>query len=65
MWLKKLGNVGDLRDRAIHLLIPELQHSIVSFVPSNSTELSKRYKALMGNSPLADKSVGLFEPYCR
>ncbi|MDC5810120.1 DUF3644 domain-containing protein [Vibrio europaeus] len=56
---KNLETLIDLRDHAIHLLIPELQPQLSRLFQATVLNYQKRYKALMGNSPLAGQSVGL------
>lgn len=56
---KNLETLIDLRDQAIHLLIPELQPQLSRLFQATVLNYQKRYKKLMGNSPLAGQSVGL------
>ncbi|ELV8683723.1 DUF3644 domain-containing protein [Vibrio fluvialis] len=56
---KNLETLIDLRDHAIHLLIPELQPQLSRLFQATVLNYQKRYKAIMGNSPLAGQSVGL------
>lgn len=56
---KNLETLIDLRDHAIHLLIPELQPQLSRLFQATVLNYQKRYKELMGNSPLAGQSVGL------
>lgn len=56
---KNLDTLIDLRDQAIHLLIPELQPQLSRLFQSTVLNYQKRYKRIMGNSPLAGQSVGL------
>lgn len=56
---KNLETLIDLRDQAIHLLIPELQPQLSRLFQATVLNYQKRYKLLMGNSPLAGQSVGL------
>jgi len=56
---KNLETLIDLRDHAIHLLIPELQPQLSRLFQATVLNYQKRYKNIMGNSPLAGQSVGL------
>lgn len=56
---KNLETLILLRDHAIHLLIPELQPQLSRLFQATVLNYQKRYKFLMGNSPLAGQSVGL------
>lgn len=56
---KNLETLIDLRDQAIHLLIPELQPQLSRLFQATVLNYQKRYKQIMGNSPLAGQSVGL------
>lgn len=56
---KNLEILIDLRDQAIHLLIPELQPQLSRLFQATVLNYQKRYKQIMGNSPLAGQSVGL------
>lgn len=56
---KNLETLIDLRDHAIHLLIPELQPQLSRLFQATVLNYQKRYKDLMGNSPLSGQSVGL------
>ncbi len=56
---KNLETLIDLRDHAIHLLIPELQPQLSRLFQATVLNYQKRFDPLMGNSPLASQSVGL------
>jgi hypothetical protein len=49
----------ELRDQAIHLLIPELQPKLSEVFQANVINYTSKYKELLGNSPLAGQSVGM------
>ncbi|TKF95706.1 DUF3644 domain-containing protein [Vibrio lentus] len=57
--VKNLEVMIDLRDQAIHLLIPELQPKLSLLFQATVLNYQKRYKDIMGNSPLEGQSVGL------
>jgi hypothetical protein len=56
---KNLETLIDLRDQAIHLLIPELQSQLSRLFQSTVLNYQTRYKNEMGNAPLAGQSVGM------
>lgn len=49
----------DLRDQAVHLLIPELQPQLSRLFQATVLNYQTRYKNEMGNAPLAGQSVGM------
>ena len=54
-----LETLIDLRDQAVHLLIPELQPQLSRLFQSTVLNYQTRYKNEMGNAPLAGQSVGM------
>jgi len=56
---KNLETLIDLRDQAIHLLIPELQPQLSRLFQATVLNYQTRYKNEMGNAPLAGQSVGM------
>lgn len=54
-----LETLIDLRDHAIHLLIPELQPQLSRLFQATVLNYQTRYKNEMGNAPLAGQSVGM------
>ena len=54
-----LETLIDLRDNAIHLLIPELQPQLSRLFQATVLNYQTRYRNEMGNSPLAGQSVGM------
>ena len=56
---KNLETLIELRDSAIHLLIPELQPELSRLFQSSVLNYQHRYTHEMGNSPLAGQSVGM------
>lgn len=56
---KNLETLIDLRDQAVHLLIPELQSQLSRLFQATVLNYQTRYKNEMGNAPLAGQSVGM------
>ncbi|WP_259569242.1 DUF3644 domain-containing protein [Shewanella baltica] len=54
-----LETIIDLRDHAIHLLIPELQPQLSRLFQATVLNYQTRYRNEMGNAPLAGQSVGM------
>ncbi len=54
-----LETIIDLRDHAIHLLIPELQPQLSRLFQATVLNYQTRYRHEMGNAPLAGQSVGM------
>lgn len=54
-----LETLVDLRDQAVHLLIPELQPQLSRLFQATVLNYQTRYKNEMGNAPLAGQSVGM------
>jgi hypothetical protein len=54
-----LETLIDLRDHAIHLLIPELQPQLSRLFQATVLNYQTRYRNEMGNAPLAGQSVGM------
>ena len=54
-----LESIIDLRDHAIHLLIPELQPQLSRLFQATVLNYQTRYRNEMGNAPLAGQSVGM------
>lgn len=54
-----LETIIDLRDQAIHLLIPELQPQLSRLFQATVLNYQTRYRNEMGNAPLAGQSVGM------
>jgi len=54
-----LETLIDLRDQAVHLLIPELQPQLSRLFQATVLNYQTRYKNEMGNAPLAGQSVGM------
>ena len=56
---KNLETLIELRDQAIHLLIPELQSQLSRLFQATVLNYQTRYKNEMGNAPLSGQSVGM------
>lgn len=56
---KNIETLIELRDQAIHLLIPELQSQLSRLFQATVLNYQSRYKNEMGNSPLSGQSVGM------
>jgi hypothetical protein len=54
-----LETLIDLRDQAVHLLIPELQPQLSRLFQATVLNYQTRYRNEMGNAPLAGQSVGM------
>lgn len=54
-----LETLVDLRDQAVHLLIPELQSQLSRLFQATVLNYQTRYKNEMGNAPLSGQSVGM------
>ena len=54
-----LETIIDLRDHAIHLLIPELQPQLSRLFQATVLNYQTRYRNEMGNAPLVGQSVGM------
>lgn len=54
-----LETLIELRDHAIHLLIPELQPQLSRLFQATVLNYQTRYRNEMGNAPLAGQSVGM------
>ncbi len=54
-----LETLIDLRDQAVHLLIPELQSQLSRLFQATVLNYQTRYKNEMGNAPLSGQSVGM------
>ncbi len=54
-----LETLVDLRDQAVHLLIPELQPQLSRLFQATVLNYQTRYRNEMGNSPLSGQSVGM------
>ncbi|MGI2852647.1 DUF3644 domain-containing protein [Shewanella algae] len=54
-----LETIINLRDHAIHLLIPELQPQLSRLFQATVLNYQTRYRNEMGNAPLAGQSVGM------
>ncbi|GGA85883.1 hypothetical protein GCM10011369_29900 [Neiella marina] len=54
-----LETLIELRDQAIHLLIPELQPQLSRLFQATVLNYQTRYRNEMGNAPLAGQSVGM------
>ncbi|TYR84308.1 DUF3644 domain-containing protein, partial [Citrobacter freundii] len=56
---KNLDTLIELRDGAIHLLLPELQPELSRLFQANVLNYQQRYLKETGMSPLAGQSVGM------
>lgn len=56
---KNIETLIELRDSAIHLLIPELQPQLSRLFQANVLNYQQRYTQEMGSSPLSGQSVGM------
>ena len=56
---KNIEKLIELRDQAIHLLIPELQPQLSRLFQATVINYQTRYRNEMGNAPLAGQSVGM------
>ncbi len=54
-----LETLINLRDQAVHLLIPELQSQLSRLFQATVLNYQTRYKNEMGNAPLSGQSVGM------
>lgn len=54
-----LETLIDLRDQAVHLLIPELQPQLSRLFQATVLNYQTRYRNEMGNAPLSGQSVGM------
>lgn len=54
-----IKSLVDLRDQAVHLLIPELQPKLARLFQSNVLNYQDRYTEIIGKSPLEGQSVGM------
>lgn len=54
-----LETLIELRDQAVHLLIPELQPQLSRLFQATVLNYQTRYRNEMGNAPLAGQSVGM------
>ena len=54
-----LETLIELRDHAVHLLIPELQSQLSRLFQATVLNYQTRYRNEMGNAPLAGQSVGM------
>jgi len=56
---KNIEKLIELRDQAIHLLIPELQPQLSRLFQATVINYQTRYRNEMGNAPLSGQSVGM------
>jgi len=56
---KNLEHLVELRNKAIHLLIPELQQVLSRLFQATVLNFQTRYRNEVGSSPLAGQSVGM------
>ncbi len=56
---ENLGILIELRDKATHLLIPEIQHSLSRIFQSSVMNYIDSYRSLTGINPIAGQNTGL------